>query len=595
MDWNISRLVVCSLIGIVGSAKIALAGNSSIPVGEPVLEQPTLRSLGAYWMIRGDDNQNARIEFSYRKNGTASWQQGPPLFRVERRTTPYLGEGGETKETEIQVPPDCWLFAGSILLLDPNTAYDLKLKLTDHDGGGTERLLHSHTIAEPEAPANAPVRHVIPGNGGGTGSASDPFKGLHTAAKAARPGEIFVLHSGTYAGIFTAEHSGEPGKPIIWRGAGDGEAIIDAQFPLDKLSGAAIEAGNLHDVWFEKLSVRNAYNLIRAHESARIVVRRCHFSHCICGVVAVDNKTKRVADFFISDNVFDGDMPWPVTDQQWHDLPEARAIWLSGRGHVVCYNRIHHFKDGMDTDDGPVCAAIDFHNNDISEMFDDGCEMDGSERNTRNFCNRYCNTLTGVSLQPVYGGPVYVYRNVIFNCRTEAFKLHNGPSGGLMIHNTIVKSGGGLQVMTEDKVIHCISRNNLVLGTSGRAIDMESPMIDCDFNYDGFGGVSGPVFLKWNNVRYPTLQDVRAKSPVEKHCVIVDPATALASGVLPPTDPNTVCDPNQADVRLKAGSAAIDAGEVLPGFNNDYKGKAPDLGAYELGAELVHYGPRDEK
>ena len=63
----------------------------------------------------------------------------------------------------------------------------------------------------------------------------------------------------------------------------------------------------------------------------------------------------------------------------------------------------------MDTADGPVCCAIDFHNNDVSEMFDDGSEMDGSERNTRNFLNRYTNTLTGVSLQPVYGGPVYVY------------------------------------------------------------------------------------------------------------------------------------------------------------------------------------------
>ena len=37
-----------------------------------------------------------------------------------------------------------------------------------------------------------------------------------------------------------------------------------------------------------------------------------------------------------------------------------------------------------------------------------------------------------------------------------------------------------------------------------------------------------------------------------------------------------------------------DAGKVLPGFNDGYAGKAPDLGAYELGVELPHYGPRVE-
>ena len=43
------------------------------------------------------------------------------------------------------------------------------------------------------------------------------------------------------------------------------------------------------------------------------------------------------------------------------------------------------------------------------------------------------------------------------------------------------------------------------------------------------------------------------------------------------------------------GAMTIDAGEVLPGFNDGFKGKAPDLGAYELGEELPHYGPRPEK
>jgi hypothetical protein len=42
-------------------------------------------------------------------------------------------------------------------------------------------------------------------------------------------------------------------------------------------------------------------------------------------------------------------------------------------------------------------------------------------------------------------------------------------------------------------------------------------------------------------------------------------------------------DPANRDFRLRAGSAAINAGVVLPGINGGYVGAAPDLGAYEYG------------
>jgi hypothetical protein len=36
----------------------------------------------------------------------------------------------------------------------------------------------------------------------------------------------------------------------------------------------------------------------------------------------------------------------------------------------------------------------------------------------------------------------------------------------------------------------------------------------------------------------------------------------------------------------------VDAGVVLPNFNDGFTGKAPDLGCCELGQPLPHYGPR---
>ena len=85
----------------------------------------------------------------------------------------------------------------------------------------------------------------------------------------------------------------------------------------------------------------------------------------------------------------------------------------------------------MDTFPSQRCAAIDFHNNDISECTDDGSEMDYSERNTRNFLNRYTNVFQGVSVQPIFGGPVYIFRNVLYNVVMEPFKMHNSPSGAV--------------------------------------------------------------------------------------------------------------------------------------------------------------------
>ncbi len=579
--------VLCGLFFVLMRSASALP---AVPVGEPVLDLPTLRCLGVYWIIRDEEAHPAKVEVAYRKAGTQAWKPGPSLFRAE--PGPFRDEGGRPKTPTTPVPKDAHLFAGSVLLLEPDTAYQLRLTLTGSEGGTVEKMLAARTLAEPTAPPTMKTLHVVPGTGGGTGTRIDPFRGLEAAQTQARPGDLFLLHAGIYPAPFTIRKSGLPGLPILWRGAGDGEAILDAAQPHDKLTVHAVEASGVHDVWFEKLTIRNAHSAIRAHEASRIVVRRCHLYGILCGFFATRNETGKLGEFFIADNVIEGIMPWPVTQQQWHDLPESRGIWISGRGSVVCFNRIQHCKDGMDMDDSPVCVANDFHNNDIREMFDDGSEMDGSDRNTRNFYNRYTNVLCGISFQPVYGGPVYAFRNVIYNIRGEPFKLHNSPSGAVIVHNTTVRNGPPLWVSTEDGFSHCYARNNLLVGTSGRAFDCEPPTKNCDFDYDGFAGWSGDVVMKWNGVRYRSLAEVREQSPVERHALLLDPALLFLEGTKAPANELTVFDPIHLELRLKAGSPAVDKGEKLPGFNDGYAGAAPDLGAYEFGEKPPHYGPR---
>lgn len=572
------------------------AENAATPAGEPGLETPTLRSLGVFWPIKGDDNRNAVISAEYRKVGAADWRVGYPLFRIERRDKPYGDQGGKPRPPSKIAPlvPDGWLFAGSILLLDPDTEYEIKLKLHDPDGGDVEKTLKSRTIGEPAVAKDAPVKHVAPGNGGGDGSAENPFKGLDEAQKAAKPGDLMLVHAGTYKAPFTVTRNGEPGKPIVWRGAGDGEAAIDSGVDKEHVVGAPaiLEMGKAHDVWIEKLTIKGGHNLIRAHDARNIVIRRCHLANGICGVFAIGDADQ--GHIFISDNFFEGIQPWPCTDEQWHSLPESRGVWMGGTGNVVCYNRFSHWKDGIDTADCARCDAVDFHNNDVSECFDDGTELDGSERNVRCFFNRYTNVFQGISFQPVYGGPVYAFRNTLYNCQVEPFKLHNGPSGGLVIHNTIVKNGQPNLMQTGEPVTNFVYRNNLFVGTQGRAFHFDSPMPHCDFDYDGYAGFSGDVFLKWDGVKYNTPDDVREKCPVYKHIITLDAATLFASGLKAPDSNQKVFEPAKIDLRLKEGSPAIDAGEVLPNFNDGFAGKAPDLGALEFGQEPPFYGIRPE-
>src|SRR5260221_14363898 len=88
------------LISAIVAALNLQAEDASSPIGDPVLETPTLTCLGAYWLIHGDDNRNAKVEFSARMNGSdGAWKRGPDLFRIEKNDGTYGGLSGKTRPT----------------------------------------------------------------------------------------------------------------------------------------------------------------------------------------------------------------------------------------------------------------------------------------------------------------------------------------------------------------------------------------------------------------------------------------------------------------------------------------------------------------
>ena len=270
-----------------------------------------------------------------------------------------------------------------------------------------------------------------------------------------------------------------------------------------------------------------------------------------------------------------------------------RGIQISGQGHDVCFNRIRGFADAIDTFPSPRCAGIDIHNNDLSELTDDGVEMDYSERNTRCFQNRLTNVFQGISMQPVFGGPVYVFRNVLYNVAVEPFKLHNSPSGCLIFHNTVVKHGTPALLYTPEQVRHSLSRNNLYVGTADRyGMDFLARMIDCDFDHDGFAGGPFQIFLRWNGIRYGTFEDVQKRAPVLRHAVRLDSRSLFASGAMPPEDVSRAASV-PPDLRLASMSGAVDAGVIMPGLNDGFHGSRPDRAPWNwvMSRRIMGRGP----
>ena len=533
-------------------------GGNAATAGKFTEELSTIKCLGVRWLVGGDDNHNARVRVEYRKVGTKEWRRALDLFGVETE--------GIRKAN--RPPAGQRLYAGSIFDLAPGTKYEVKLSLQDPDGGSAVKTVRMTTWTRPKRPIGGRKTGVRPG-------------GLKAALKSAKPGDTLVLGKGVYKGRF-ALRSGEPGRPIVLIGSPDGPAVLDGGG-----AGNVISASGVHDVMLERLTFQNARWALAFNGAARISVTGCVIRDCDHGFVAQRDSGKQQR-IYIADNVLVGRSKWPRN----RGIESRRGIQVSGTGHVICHNRISNFGDGIDTFSNYPCAAIDIYGNEISECTDDGIEMDYSEHNTRCFDNRLTNVFQGISIQPIHGGPVYVFRNAMYNVTAETFKMHNNPSGGIFYHNTSVKAGMPLVLWTGETVNNCITRNNLFVGTEGNyAYESTAPMRRCDFDYDGFGG-TWKQFLKFNRVRYKTIEAARKSAPAYRNVIRVSPARVFASGIKPPGDAKTKFDIRVNDLRIKAGSAGVDAGVALDNINDGFKGKAPDLGAYELGAKLPHYGPR---
>jgi hypothetical protein len=602
-------------------ASSLFAQNSTRP-GRFHVQHPTLINLGFEWAIEGDANRNASVEVRFRKSGAPNWRPALPLLRI----------GGERvyreRESMSYVVPHG--FAGSIFNLEPATAYECELTLKDPDGveGPAVQRLTVSTRTEPQPFPGGRVLHVYPNDHEGP-KLEPNFIGLKAAyygegrgdwtavrMNKAQPGDTILMHAGLYrpdrlnyvdplSAPFTGSTSlslkGTAEKSITIKAAGDGEVIFDGagNHKLFDLTGSA------HHI-FDGLTFRNTEVAIFAGEkevlgATALTVRNCRFEDIGVGVWTENAESR---DFFISDNLFlvrEDQMRligWNQAGQRTagiypsHQLRSFFAVKVYGPGHIIRHNAIAYFHDGIcistygppDPDPERRASSIDIYNNDIHLSNDDFIEADGGTSNIRVFQNRGVNAAhNGYSAQPVFGGPVYFIRNLLYHVPLgNALKFNAAPAGIVVYHNTFISEQDG-----RGPYSNAHFRNNLFLGkdvpnkgvmTWGYATN------DFSSDYNAYR-LNKNVTKQFTFISpatgeqsFATLAEIQKEINQEAHGLEIDYDIFENLAPPKPADRHRVYHAMDLNFRLRPGAKVLDKAERLPTLNDDFSGPAPDLG-----------------
>jgi uncharacterized repeat protein (TIGR01451 family) len=566
-----SVLLAASLPGAASPG--ATQGTAVVP-GEIRLDA-AYQHIGALWWIEGDDDLDSRLSMEFRRLGETAWQPAAPGMRAY----PTLIVQG--------APLGLNYWAASAMFLEPGTSYELRLTLTDPDGGGATRAVSATTRTELQPDPAGRLRYVIPGSGGGDGTLANPLRGLQAAADAAQPGDIFHVAAGTYQ-PFQLLASGTPAHPIAFLGPGDGAAIVDGGGTARGVVTLGEYDQTLGYVILAGLTIQDGGWGIDAQHTHDIVIRHNTLQDVDFGVY---NRRGDAQEYnqTVCDNAITGRTPWPGSG-----IPGERGIDLRGTGNVVCHNTVRYFGDCISVQPSTGASyGNDVFGNDAAYCVDDGIEIDYNQANARVWRNRVMNARMGVSVQPIRGGPAYILRNEFFNLESVPIKMHNDTTGFYVVHNTGAKHGNGYGdngAMWRNVVL----RNNLFLGTR-YAFEFTTVADEGfrDFDHNAWGTTRaidpGGPFFKWDNMRYDTLADLPAG--VEAHGVEAAFSDLLSAAL--PSAWDVSAEPGSRDLRLAAGAPEIDAGAALPNLNDAFAlSGAPDLGAFEYGQPPPVYGVR---
>ncbi|MBK5290422.1 MAG: right-handed parallel beta-helix repeat-containing protein [Acidobacteriia bacterium] len=286
--------------------------------------------------------------------------------------------------------------------------------------------------------------------------------------------------------------------------------------------------------------------------------------------------------------------------------PQGISLLNSRGGNVIRYNTIrssedHGFNDGIGGGEnysflGSPNRDSDIYGNIVSNCWDDCIESEGANMNVRIWSNYIHHAFAHIATAATSMGPLYIFRNVFGESRIS----HQDPAGGMMIktgmkwvevngervsqglgyrfifHNTALQPKGALDVFSGHELHNAVSRNNIFFAR-GRRYPDDFGAPGNDFKNDLTGGYLGGGFVKsmfvasegleWfpapemNKIEWGRIESVKNGKKV----AITDPL-------------------------IQVRNPALDKGLRLPGFNDEFTGAAPDIGAFEAGRPPLRFG-----
>ncbi|OGG05193.1 MAG: hypothetical protein A3F83_03255 [Candidatus Glassbacteria bacterium RIFCSPLOWO2_12_FULL_58_11] len=508
----------------------------------------TFECLGLYYKLESSADTLCAVR--YRKTGTDKWKSVLPLWYDQRDSE----------------------FRGSIVGLSPDTEYEIGLSC-----GGKEVTLKARTRSE---------KFTV---------------GKETRLSAGvTDEEIHITESGTAeAWHLLAPEQGS-------------KTVIDPEKTTDY--NIVVEASY---VIIRGLELRNAVkDAILIKEGVHdVVVEDCHITLWGRGdrELAYNgwedsgiNAEGGVSRLVIQRNLFDNPSGWTNDWDFGHPSgPQAISLWNSGGGNVIRYNEIsstedHGYNDAIGGGsnyslEGSPNRDSDIYGNIIANVWDDAIESEGANMNVRIWGNYIHHTYTHIAPAATSKGPLYIFRNVFGLSR----HTHADPLGGPMIkvgehspynggrryvfHNTALQPRGAFSVFSTHPISNTVSRNN-IFDCRGPLTWLQKPVPPADLDHDLFTGLSMGLDYERHGIHArPSFMPSQ-----ELEFFLAATTTMIKWGRTPVDHHGRHWDITDKVVTVK--NPAIDAGVPLPGFNDDFQGAGPDMGAFERGNPPLKFG-----
>lgn len=547
-------------------------------------EYATPEQIGLYLPTTRAFAYTTTIDVHYKRVQDSTWKLAHPLARIR----PDFSEPGPVG------PVDA--FAGSIFDLVPGQAYHVRL--TVNESGHAAQVFTTQTTTR-SLPATS-----------GAANKTATQANLVSMLAGLNPGDVLELAAGTYTNLaLQITRSGTPTQPIVIRGASKTGTILSDTNRVLQILGVS-------HVTIERMTLRGSGVNSGTNASSRgiefwsgapgqtnVTLRDLVFTGVDVGIKAYD----RVNGALVYGCDMSGNNPWTQPEIESNATWNDDGICLPGLGNCAFGNTLRGFGDGFAVIQSVLSAGVYYYRNRIAMTGDDAFEADYGTRNLAFYDNHISNCATLLSVDPVYGGPLYCFRNIAINTFRGPFKLNSTSSGFFIYNNTIVRTEGttgwGWVQFNNGSLRNWGYRNNVLVyrGASGGVLAVESTGCNpIDFTHNAWFP-DRSVWWSNSGASYGSMTAAIAGAGQTATTPVFGTAARRHQGdVVTTTDPfapsvtlgtNHLTEITALQIpTLTAGSTPKNAGIAIPNITDGYSGAAPDMGAVISGRTLPGFG-----